>query len=195
MTDTPLSLRLAAAASRPDAMTAFTLARQAFIEGRRVEMQELAAGLGVNRATLFRWVGGRDELLAEVIWSVAEPTFAAAVTAARGTGGQRVAAAVGGFAVAAHESTFFVSFVQREPERALRILTTRASAFQNRLIDLVERLLNEEIEAGRLDPPLPVRDLAIVVVRISETFMYLDMITGDTPDVSKVEQAVAALLR
>jgi AcrR family transcriptional regulator len=195
MTDTPLSLRLAAAASRTDALTAFTLARRTFIEGRKIEMQELAAELAVNRATLFRWVGGRDDLLAEVIWSVTEPTLAAAMSGASGVGGRRVASAVGRFAVTVHESKFFVGFVQREPERALRLLTTRASTYQRRLIDYVESTLQAEIDAGHLDPPLPVHDLAVVVVRIAETFLYTDMITGDTPDASKVEQALTALLR
>ncbi len=63
MTSTPLARRLAAGAPSPDPMTAFRLARHWFITGRKIEIQELAAELGVNRATLFRWVGSRDELL------------------------------------------------------------------------------------------------------------------------------------
>src|SRR5690348_8179422 len=51
--------RMLAQEHRPDPMTAFRIARRWFQAGRRIEMQELAAELGVNRATLFRWVGGR----------------------------------------------------------------------------------------------------------------------------------------
>ena len=39
---------------KPDALDAFRVARRWFMGGRRIEMQELAAELGVNRATLFR---------------------------------------------------------------------------------------------------------------------------------------------
>ncbi|HEU5265580.1 MAG TPA: hypothetical protein VFU35_02725, partial [Jatrophihabitans sp.] len=90
-TETPLSRRLAVAAARPDALSAFKIARRWFLDGRRLEMQELAAELGVNRATLFRWVGSRDELLAEVIWSVCQPTLATAAAQAKGRGAKRIA--------------------------------------------------------------------------------------------------------
>ena len=34
-------------------------------------MSALADELGVNRVTLYRWIGSRDRLLVEVIWSLA----------------------------------------------------------------------------------------------------------------------------
>ena len=51
---TQLGRMLAATDRRPDPLTAFRVARRWFLAGRRIEMQELAAELGVNRATLFR---------------------------------------------------------------------------------------------------------------------------------------------
>lgn len=196
MSQTPLSRMLAEKASRPDALTAFRVARRAFREGHRLEMQELAHELGVSRATLFRWVGGRDQLLSEIIWSVTEPTFRQALSANAGKRGPaRVAAVLGDFAAAAIRSEPFMGFVQREPERALRLLTTRASSFQTNVLGLIEPLLQEEIEAGRIDPPLPLHDLAYLIQRIAETFIYADAIAGETPDPAKVRQAVRALLR
>jgi len=41
-------------------------------------MQGLADELGVSRATLFRRVGGREELLTEALWVLTERTLAAA---------------------------------------------------------------------------------------------------------------------
>ena len=181
--------------TRPNALTAFRLARHHFIEGRRWEMQELAAELGVNRATLFRWVGNRDDLIADIVWSVTEPTLAAAVAGAKGSGGGRIASALAAFAAAANRAGGFQAFVQREPERALRILTTRAGPFQRRLIEKVESLVREEVESGALNPPLPVHDLAYLLVRIAETFIYSNMIIGEPADALKVEQATTALLR
>jgi AcrR family transcriptional regulator len=195
MSDTPLSRMLSDHAPRPDALTAFRLARRAFKESRRIEMQELAAELGVSRATLFRWVGGRDQLLAEVIWSVTAPTFRKACAGAEGQGAERVAEALGAFAAATIESQPFMEFVRNEPERALRILTTRASSFQANLLGLIEPLLLEEISAGRLVPPLPLHDLAYLMLRIAETFVYADAIAGEIPDPDKVRQAIRALLR
>ncbi|TSD99354.1 TetR/AcrR family transcriptional regulator [Skermania sp. ID1734] len=181
--------------SRPDPLSAFRVARRAFIEGRRIEMQELAATVGVNRATLFRWVGGRDDLLAEVVWSVAEPTFQDAVRGAKGAGAARVASVLGIFSQAVIDSEFFGQWVRSEPERALRLLTTKATPFQSRMTAAVEQLLEAEAGTGRLVLPLPMHDTAYLIVRIAETFIYADMITGETPDAGKVEQAVGALLR
>lgn len=197
MSQTPLSRMLAEKQPpRPDALTAFRAARRAFRDGHRLEMQELANELGVSRATLFRWVGSRDQLLAEIIWSVAEPTFQLAVEAAAGEkGGRRIAAILGRFAAATIKSVPFMAFVQREPERALRLLTTRATTFQARLLGLIEPCLQEEVDAGQIDPPLPVRDLAYLIMRMTETFVYADVIAGETPDPAKVEQAIRALLR
>ena len=197
MSQTPLSRLLAEQPpSRPDALAAFRAAQRAFLAGERLEMQDLAAELGVSRATLFRWVGGKEQLLAEIIWSIAAPTFEQAVTGVRGTRGpQRIAEVLSSFAAASIRSEPFMEFVQREPERALRLLTTRASTFQARMLGLIEQLLQEEMEAGRIVAPLPLHDLAYLVLRITETFVYADAIAGVTPDPAKVRQAIAALLR
>lgn len=196
MTQTPLARMLADGEHRPDALAAFKLARKHFIAGERLEMQELAAELGVSRATLFRWVGSRDELLVQIVWSTTMPTFQRAVEAASTlSGGARIAEIMSRFTALTIESPFFMAFVQREPERVLRLLTTKASWFQARLVDLIEGLLREEVATGSLTPPLAMHDLAYVVTRITETFIYADVVAGEIPDPAKVRQIVGALLR
>jgi AcrR family transcriptional regulator len=185
---------LAAGDRRPDPLTAFRVARGWFLAGQRIEMQELAAELGVNRTTLFRWVGGRDELLAEIIWSLTEPTLTRVIEESRGHGGRRIAIAAGQIATLIDRAAFFREFLRREPERALRILTTRASTVQARVVSAIEALLRHEITEGRLQPPLPAPELAYLIVRIIESFLYADIITGEQLDVAKAEQAIAALL-
>jgi AcrR family transcriptional regulator len=192
--ETQLVRLLAATDRRPDALTAFRIARRWFIAGRRIEMQELAAELDVNRATLFRWVGNRDDLLAEIIWSLAEPTLARAVSDADGSGGQRIADIMGRFVALLDEADFFRAFLQREPERALRILTTRASTVQSRLIAAVETLVGEEITRTGMHPALSPHDLAYLIVRIVESFLYADIITGEKHDTAKAALAITALL-
>jgi len=196
MSQTPLARMLATGEQRPDALSAFRLARRRFMEGRRIEMQEIASELGVSRATLFRWVGSREDLIVEIVWSTALPTFDRAIEeTAELAGGPRVAEIMSRFATLTLESPFFMEFVQREPERSLRLLTTKASWFQGRLVELVESLLQTEVEAGRLAPPLALHDLAYVVTRITETFIYADVVAGELPDPEKIRQVVGALLR
>lgn len=191
--ETPLA-RMLAEERKPDALDAFRVARRWFTVGRRIEMQELANELGVNRATLFRWVGGRDDLLGEILWSLAEPALAAAVKASDGSGAQRITGAIGHFAAMLDQADFLREFLRREPERALRILTTRAGTVQGRLVAAIENLLNDEVSQGNLRSRLPLRDLAYLILRIVESFLYAEYITGEEPDIAMAELAVGALL-
>src|SRR4051812_50088979 len=61
---------------RPTPLDAFRLAKRKFLAAERIDMSALADELGVNRVTLYRWVGSREQLLVEVIWSLASRTLA-----------------------------------------------------------------------------------------------------------------------
>jgi hypothetical protein len=133
-------------------------------------------------------------LLGEILWSMTEDVFNARSQAAQGTGAERIADVVGEFVRTVNDAPAFRAFLLREPERALRILTTKASVIQGRTMSKLEELLNAEIEAGELSPPLPVPDLAYLIVRIAESFIYTDVITGGDPDATKARAAIATLL-
>ena len=177
-------------------LDAFELARKKFLAGERIDMQQLAVELGLHRTTLYRWVGTRDRLLGEVLWSLAEPTFAAALEhAGRARGGERIARAVEHYLKATNDAPFMRRFLEEEPETALRVITTKESVLQARSVEAQQRLIEEEAARGALDPPLPPHDLAYLIIRISESFLYTDIITGEEPAPEKAGQAVRALLR
>jgi len=157
-------------------------------------MGELAAELSISRATLHRWVGSRDQLLGEILWTLGEASIETALHHASGRGAAGMADLVSAFVRTAHDSPPFRDFLRREPERALRLLTTKASVVQSRFIAKLTALLHAEIDAGRLESPLPVPDLAYLLIRIGESFLYTDVITGDDPDPSKAHAAITALL-
>jgi AcrR family transcriptional regulator len=136
-----LSLRLESAdAGHPDAQRAFLQARQLFIAGERIDMGELAAELGVDRTSLFRWVGNRDELLSEVLWSLAVPTLNHLDAAIDARGATRLTRILSGFVEALISAEYFRTFLRREPARALRLLTTKDSEMQRRFVAIVESL-------------------------------------------------------
>ena len=191
MVPSPLSERLAAHA---DAERAFRLARHRFIEGERIDMGALAAELGVDRTSLFRWVGNRDALLAEVLWSLAVPTFDSAAAAVHAAGADRVEGVLTRFVADLIGADYFRSWITREPGRALRILTTRQSPVHRRFVAITETLLQEELDAGRMATPLPVHDLATVLVRVAESFTYSDLIAGETPSAERAAGALALVL-
>ncbi|EGD56715.1 QsdR family transcriptional regulator [Gordonia neofelifaecis] len=177
-----------------DAEVVLDAAREVFIADGRIEVGELAQAVGVNRSTLYRRWGGRDGLLGEVIWSITAPTIDAAARRAPGEGAARIAATMGEFAAIANRAVHFTEFLRREPERALRVMTTRAGGVQPRIVDKVAELVQAEVDAGAMTLPLPVHDLALILVRITETFVYANVITGEEPDAAKVAQACAAML-
>jgi hypothetical protein len=54
-----------------------------------------------------------------------------------------------------------------------------------RLIAALERPLHEEADAGHLDLPVDLHELAYVIVRIIESYIYLDVFTGEDPDAQR----------
>jgi AcrR family transcriptional regulator len=191
---TPLErqLRGEPAESKTTPVDAFKVARRRFVAGERLDMQQLAAELGLHRTTLYRWVGTRDRLIGEILWSLAEPEWRKAVDNG-GEGGERVARALEHYMRATIEAPFMRRFLIEEPEIALRVLTTSQSVVQQRSIAATRELIEQEMERGNLDPPLPPEDLAYLIVRIGTP--YTDVITGEQPAPEKAAAAVRALLR
>jgi hypothetical protein len=198
---TPLQRQLAGTAlARPTALDAFRLARRTFLAGDRVDMQTLARTLSVDRATVYRWVGSREQLLTEILWSLIDPTIANlrkthCHAGRRAVSGQSPAAAVITGAVrAVIANPGMQRFLDREGDLALRLLTTKASGFETRLVALIADFVRQEAEAGRLTTVVPRDDLPYVLVRIMESYIYLGLITGEHPDPDRAARVINALL-
>jgi AcrR family transcriptional regulator len=161
----------------------------------RLDMRALAAELGVGRATLYRWVGSRDALLGEVFWWLARRSHARAARAADGrTGRDRVLTSLSAFLVSAQADPALHRFLATEPEVALRVLTSRAARVQAGSVAVIDAMLADEIDAGRLTVAVERPTLAYVIVRICESFLYADVIAGREPDVEQALAVVAQLL-
>ena len=200
-TGTPLQRQLAGtAAARPTALDAFRQARRTFLAGDRVDMQALARTLNVDRATLYRWVGSREQLLSEILWSLIDPTIEKLRKAHCQPGqsavpGQSAASAViTGTVRAVIANRGMQRFLDREGDLALRLLTTKASDFEARLVAVITDLVREETSAGRLTAAVPLDDLPYVLVRIMESYIYLGLITGEHPDPDRAARVINALL-
>lgn len=68
-----------------------------------------------------------------------------------------------------------------EPDFALRALTTDATTAQRRIVDAWTSLIEREVVDGYRAPLAP-RDLAFLVVRLCESFVYRTALTGDQSD-------------
>ena len=60
-------------------------------------MGVLAEELGVNRVTLYRWFGSRDDFIVEVVWSLAVRTFDYVEEKVSAAGAERIVEIVTGF--------------------------------------------------------------------------------------------------
>jgi hypothetical protein len=166
--------------TRPTATDAFRLARRRWLAGERVDMSAMAGELDVNRVTLYRWIGSRETLLVDIVWGLAEQTLAGVSAEVRGRGAERVISNPG-----------MQRWLADEGELAMRLLTRSDRGFQPRLIDWVEGLLEREeveLDADR-------REVAYVIVRVIESYTYLDLILGERPDARRAEPILRLLLR
>jgi AcrR family transcriptional regulator len=192
---TALELHLAGEARRPvGPLDAFRAARRCFLRGERLDMGRLAAGLGIGRATLYRWVGSRERLLGEILWSLAEAGLREAEAAAAGRGPERMVRFYERFLRLTAEHRPIREFIEREPEAALRVLTSREGVQQRRLIDALRRRLERAAREGDVRLPLAAGDLAYAMVRIGESFIWREFVTGEEPDVSAAVDVVRVLL-
>lgn len=188
-----LSARLT---TRPEAQRVLDLAREAFIEGYRIDMGPLAVRLGVDRTSVFRWVGNRDALLSEVLWSLAVPTLVQAEHATEHlTGAERLADLLTAVAHDLIVADYFRTFLRREPARSLRLLTTAASPIQQRFVATVEWLVVRDLGDAPFNGTITPEELAYLLVRVSESLTYADLITGDEPSPARARTAFRHLLR
>src|SRR4051794_38986952 len=180
---------------RPTANDAFRLARRRFLAAERIDMSALADELGVNRVTLYRWVGSREQLLVEVVWSLGQRTLEKVDKRVRATGSERLVRVITRFLDAVITNAGMRRWLADEGELAMRLLTRHDTGFQPRLIGAVHELLQEEADAGRLDLPADLREVAYVLVRVIESYTYLDLILGERPEAARAEPIVRMLLR
>lgn len=169
-----------------------------FEAGDRVDMQELAAELGVSRVTLYRRVSGREELLGEAIRRIAERTVTALEEIWEGLPEPRELKSVWvlvrfNAAVAANEG--MRAFLDAEPEMAIRVLTDPRGLVQPYVTDAIRGLIAADEEAGRMVPVIEPGALAYALVRLGESFLYADILASRETDVDAANVLEIALLK
>jgi AcrR family transcriptional regulator len=173
----------------------FDAALAIHLAGRRLDMRALAAELGMGRATLYRKVGGREQLLGAVLWYLTRRVIAAAVIETVGRRGHdRVVAVVRFFLEGIHGAEPLTSLLRREPEAALRLLTSNRGPVHGGIVAALERLLAEEEERGELRLSIDRPTLAYAIVRVAESFLYADVIAKAVSDVDRAVEVATRLL-
>ncbi len=188
-TSTPVAWRTP---TRDDLLAA---ARRRFLRGQRLDIQGIAAELGISRATAYRWAGNHEALIGEVIADLAQETFRLAVSQARGKGARRVLDAMERGMRYIIDSSPYRAFLERDPQAALRIVASKEGPAQGRMIALHQGLLEEEVARATIELSVDAHTMAYALVRTAETFMYADIIAGEQPDIDQAVKILALLLR
>jgi AcrR family transcriptional regulator len=180
-----------AAASREDVIDAGVYR---YLRGERVDVQAIAAEIGVGRATVYRWFGSRDNLLGEVVIRATEPVLAEARAGQEGKGGAGLLETFDRFNRALADAPALQSFVEQERDAALRLIASGAGIVQPRIVELITAMITEEAEAGHYEAPVEPAILGYAIVKLAQAFLFNDTIAGIRGDVDRLREVEAALL-
>lgn len=171
-------------------------ARRRFLACERIRLEEIAAELGVSRASAYRWVGNAEHLTGLVIAGLVDETHARTLREAGDRrGADRIIDATARGLHYISTSKPYHAFLARDPQKALRIAASKEGPVQARTIAHHEALIREEIARGHLASlPVDPHTMAYALVRVAESFLYADIIAGEEPDLDKAVEIIRLLL-
>ena len=196
MTDVQAVLPQGTAAPQMVPGPIFAAAVDMFVTGQRLDMRSLARRIGVARATLYRRAGNREQVLDQVLWWRARRLLADQLRASADvTGTDRLTAVIAGVLHASGADRPVRMFLESDPETALRLLTGPRSAVHQGMAKALENLIDLERGRGAFDARLATPPLAFAIVRVSEGFLYSDVIADRPADIGRAVTVIEALIR
>jgi AcrR family transcriptional regulator len=180
-----------AAATRQDALA---LARARFLACERVDVQAIARELGLARATMHRWFGTREVLLAEMLAELGEERLKVLRARTPGNGAQALLGCFDSFNRELAATRGMGAWISQEQERALRILTSSGGIVQPRMVSAIGDLIDAEVQAGAFSSAIATETLAYAIVRLAESFLYNDAMFGIRGDTDRLREIEGALL-
>lgn len=178
----------------PTRQDAYERARVLFRQGERIEVGLLADEVGVNRVTLYRWLGSRETLLAALLWERLEHALERSDSAARSdgrTGVDRLVDVLMGIFPSPGSTSVEAGFIAREPALAMRLMTT--GEVHEKLIAWFAAAVAEERDAGLIAPAHPAEQIAEIVVKSGEAVFWFDVASGRGVNRDNVEVILRAL--
>lgn len=165
-----------------------------YLRGQRIDVQAIAAELGLGRATIYRWFGSREDLIGQVLVRAAEPLLEDARAKARGRGARALLDTFDRFNQSLAAAQALRQFVAQEREAALRIITAGRGAVQPRIVAGIQSVIEEEVRSGAYAPPVEPATLAYAIVKLAEAFLFNDSVADLRADVDRLREVEAALL-
>jgi AcrR family transcriptional regulator len=180
---------------KPDREAALRVARRRFLRRERFDVSAIAAELGLNRVTLYRWFGSRDAFLIETVWSLTEHVLTEIDRGLSSAGAARIVEMADQFLTTILGDPGMQNWLSTEAEQVMRLCTRHDMGYQPRLIAAFETALAREVADGAMSLDIDTYEMAFVIVRLLETYTYLDLITGEPADAKRLTPVLQLLLR
>jgi hypothetical protein len=165
-----------------------------FLRHATLDMDDLAVQMSISRATLYRVVHGRDRLLADVLWRLAENALRRARKERTEYGVEGVLEVGRRFSAHLLDSKPFRTFLMSEPDAAARVLLTATGGVHHRAVQAQKEIFLEATPPGLLWLTGDLDSLAYLLVRIFESTFYADLLASRQPDGELAERAIRAVL-
>jgi len=170
-------------------------ARRMFMATGTIEMRALARQLGIGRATLYRWQRDREALLGEVILSLAVANLLRCDAETKlPPGPERFCVVHDLHLQRITSSPPLRTFVQTEPDVARRVLLDAKSTVHVGITRALADYIRGQEDASGWKPPLPADVLGATLSRVSEVFLYSDLIANAEPDVTTPDVMLRLML-
>jgi AcrR family transcriptional regulator len=165
-----------------------------YLRGERVDVQALAAELGVGRTTIYRWFGSREQLLGQVVARAAEAVLDAIRAETNGSGGPLLLEIFDRFNRALADAPALRVFLEQERDTALRIINSSGGVVTPRMVERISEIIEEQVTSGAYRPPVEIETLAYAIVRLAEAFIFNDDAAEIRGDVDRLRDVEAAML-
>jgi AcrR family transcriptional regulator len=175
--------------------TVLRTAIRVFLATGSLEMRGLARELGIGRATLYRWNRSREELLSEVLLALAlanlrrverdvdTPPGALRVCHVHDLHLRRISG-----------NPSFRGFIRTEPEVASNLLLDVHGRVHRGVTSALADFMRRQERESVWRAPLGVDAFARVVSRMTETFLYADLIARGEPEVDTPDRVLRLML-
>jgi AcrR family transcriptional regulator len=180
---------------KPTPGDAFNAARQRFRAGGKLDMVALAEQLAISRATLYRWTGDRDRLLADILIAEVHDLIGAAITRATGTGVEHLESTIGWFLDTLAGLPALRAFLINESDNGLRMVTSPTGPVRPRIVETVTEVINRETVNGHYRPPAPPELLADGIIALAERYLHNGGDPALNPDPTTARTIAGLLLR
>lgn len=176
---------------RPSRDVAIEVADAFFRRGLRVDMGTVADKLGVGRTTLYRWVGGREQFIGEVLARLTDVAWQLVEQSVTGQGVEHAVQSIEEFMTLTATWPPLREFAEREPQFALRVLLRSEGPVQAHIRGGIEASLKRHVPELEIEAN---HDLLDTIVQIGTALEWAPIAIGEEPAIERALRLIRGLL-